>query len=399
MSTEFPRIYRLGAAWRTTLIAIGALFIAVSVAGVLFIILQSHGGSSLALVIVCGVGVAFVSMGLYLVACAIRTKVVLQAAGIEVHGLLSVWQLDRADISGRRLIEAGNGPKVLVLQPKTPGRKKLKLPPYLKNDAVFDEWLGGIPDLDAAEARDSEAAILANPELGMTPHERRARLALGRRVASGFRWITIAAVVWGVFYPRPYRAALVSLAVLPWIAIALVVQSRGLYRLDVKRNEANPDLSTTLLLPGFILMLRAILDVSVLDWQKAVLLALVGGVAILFLTASLVQEVREQLSRKVAFGALMCVYAYGVLVLANVELDTSKESVYDVRVAGMHVIRGKSTSYELKVEAWGPRTEPEDVSVSRSLYEAIRVGDTVCVYLMPGAFRISWFAVGTCPST
>jgi hypothetical protein len=399
MSSEFPRVYRISTSWRVAWIVMSVALVAICLFLAWFIVRQNHDAPNVTLVTGGGLCVVFLLMGVYLIAAGVRTKIVLTAGSIALHGALLVRQLARADIAGRRLIKQGNGYNVLHLVPKDSRGKRLQLSYYLQTDAVLNEWIGGIPDLDAAEAKKSEAALLANTDLGVTPNERRARLARGRTVAQWFRWATLAIALWGWFYPRPYDLMLVTLALLPWVAIAMVVLSHGLYRFNSNRNEVNPELATTLLLPGLVLLLRAIIDASVIDWEKAVLFAVIAGASILLVTVLLVTELREQLGAKVVVGLFMCAYAYGVIVLANVQLDTSEATRFGVQVMEKHVVEGEGAGHRLTLSAWGPHTVPENVSVGRSLYEALSVGDTVCVHLMSGAFRISWFTVNTCPSS
>jgi hypothetical protein len=65
------------------------------------------------------------------------------------------------------------------------------------------------------------------------------------------------------------RPAVASLGLLPIIAIAIVAKSGGLYRINRRRNEVNPAFTTPISIPGFVLMLRAVLDINLLDWKQA----------------------------------------------------------------------------------------------------------------------------------
>ena len=112
---------------------------------------------------------------------------------------------------------------------------------------------------------------------------------------------------------------------------------------------------------------------------------------------ALVQELRTRPKGAPVVMLVACIYAYGATVLADAELDSGAVQRYAVQVLDMHVSRGRHTSYYLRLSAWGPRTLPEDVDVGQWLYENVEVGNTVCVYLKPGALGIPWFAVATCP--
>jgi len=51
------------------------------------------------------------------------------------------------------------------------------------------------------------------------------------------------------------------------------------------------------------------------------------------------------------------------------------------------------TTYYLDLSPWGPRTEHEQVSVDKNLFNRANVGDTVEVYLYEGRLKAKWFEV------
>jgi hypothetical protein len=354
MSSVFPLTYRVSTATRVTWVALGVIAVVGGGAGMTFSLLS--GAGILAFLLIGGFCLVFVLMGVWLIVGTIRSKVVLHEEAIEVHGAVLMRRLDRAGILGRRNVST-NGHCTIQLLPRPPGKKKFELLPSLKTDAAFDNWLVRIPDLDAKEAQASEAAVLADPNFGMTPTERLARLGRGKRVAQWMTWATLVAGLWGIVYPHPYGIVLTVVAALPWIVLAIVVYSRGLYRLDGMPNEVNPQFAHAFLFPGMALMVRGVFDVSVLDWQKALLLALLGGVVIAFVVRSLVPHIRKLPWSAPSIGALMSCYAYGAIVLANVHLDTSEPTVFQTTVVDKRVTSGKFGSYKLKLDAWGERTE------------------------------------------
>ena len=60
---------------------------------------------------------------------------------------------------------------------------------------------------------------------------------------------------------------------------------------------------------------------------------------------------------------------------------------------GRHFSSGKTTTYYLEAGAWGPRTIPEEVTVTEKLYEQTQPGDTVHAYLFPGQLGVPWFSI------
>ena len=92
----------------------------------------------------------------------------------------------------------------------------------------------------------------------------------------------------------------------------------------------------------------------------------------------------------VIFGLI---YSCGGIVIVNCAFDWSKPTEYKTRVLDQSITTGKSTTYYLKLDAWGPRKESEDESVPRSVYNQVKKGDMVTVYVKKGYFRIPWYFV------
>lgn len=391
---DYPRTYLVRLWARGLLIIVGCLAIAGGVGLYLTSARGPAGFEMPALLVI----VVFVLFGVCLLAAVWRSKVVLTQDAIEVHGLFTVRRLARSEIAGRRLLRVNYGQTVTEIVPNTEGVKPLKFSSSsMQTDRVLDSWLGALPDLDARETQAFEAAIASDPELGQTPEERLAHLARARKLASAFNAVTFVVSMWGFFYPRPYSAALLTAALLPWAAILLVAKSGGLYRLDTQRNDVRPNVAAALYMPGFVLLMRAVLDVGVLDWERALIYGALAAVVMGWAALMSDPTLRARRAAALALFALSCTYGYGAVVLGNFELDRAPDTEYRVAVLARHVSRGsRSTTYYLTLAPWGPRTEPKDVSVSWTLYNRTPSGGTVCVHQGPGALDISWYVIRAC---
>jgi hypothetical protein len=327
-----------------------------------------------------------------------RSRVVLTTNAIESYGAFTVRRLARGDIAGRRLLRLNYGQSVVELVPREPGMRTLKLSPSsLKTDAALDEWLSSLPDLDIREAEAARAEITSDHELGQTPEERLARLARAKKLAAMFNGLTWAAAIWGFFYPQPYAAAVLVAALLPLAALGLAAKSHGLYRLDARRNDPRPNLAAAMYLPGFVLLMRAVQDVGVLDLQPALVYAVLATIIVCWVAMLCDPTLRSRRSAAIALCALMGAYGYGVVALGDTLLDGAAGQNFRVPVLAMHCTRGsRSTSYYLTLAPLGPRTQPGDVSVGPALYALTRPGGQVCVHQGPGALGIGWYVVRTC---
>jgi hypothetical protein len=391
---DYPRTYLVRSWARALVILVGCLATAGGV-GLYLVSARGPAGFAWTLLLVVLPCALF---GACLLAAVWRSKVVLTADAIEIHGVFTVRRLARSDIAGRRLLRVNYGQTVTELVPNTAGMKTLKFScSSMQTDSFLDSWLGGLPDLDAREVQASEAEIAADPELGQTPEERLARLGRARKFAYAFNVASFVACMWGFLYPQPYIAAVLTAALLPWAAIVLVAKSGGLYRLDTQGNDVRPSVAQALYLPGLVVLMRAVQDVGVLDWQGALFYAALAAAVLAW--AALVSDatLRARRAAALALFAFSCTYGYGAVVLGNAELDRAPGEEYRVAVLGRHVSHGsKSTSYYLRLAPWGPRSEARDVSVSRALYNRTPSGGVVCVHRGPGALDISWYVVRGC---
>ena len=73
--------------------------------------------------------------------------------------------------------------------------------------------------------------------------------------------------------------------------------------------------------------------------------------------------------------------------------DESNPETFQSKVLDKRISSGKTTTYYLKLTAWGGQTESDDVSVSEELYNYLEVDDNVNIYLKKGQLDIPWFIV------
>jgi len=394
LAPEYPRTYR-AARWVYVLtIPVGLAFCGLGVALAFPLGGQAQSAGALAGVTLLAVAVA--AFGAWMLAAMLRSKVVLTEDAVEVHGLVRVRRMARADIAGRRLLSLQYGQKVLLLCAKDPRVRDLRIASSMRTDAVWDAWVRALPDLDAQEAQALEAQVAGNAELGQTPQDRLAHLGAAKKLANALNLTTYAVAAWGYFYPRPYGLAVLALAVLPWIAIAVVAKSAGLCRIDSRRGDPRPTLAIPVIIPGLVLLMRAVLDVGVLDIARALIYAAVAAALLTWAALMSDSAARERPWSALLLLLLGGAWGYGAVVLGDCLLDSAPGENFRVAVLAHHVSRGRNTSYHLQLDRWGPRSEPDDVTVSRDLYAQSPPGSTVCVHRGPGALGISWFDVVGC---
>jgi hypothetical protein len=75
----------------------------------------------------------------------------------------------------------------------------------------------------------------------------------------------------------------------------------------------------------------------------------------------------------------------------NALLDHSTEASYVANVEAKRIVKGKATTYELDLGAWGPRTKSNKRRVTRATYNAIERGDLVYLTLKHVALGVNWY--------
>ncbi len=392
----WPRVYRIRRGQRLFLGSFGLVAIVGGLAGAGAILFGSSGTRPAVALI----PLLFLALGAYLTAAVRAERLVLYEDAIELVELgRGKRRVRRDEIAGLRVVPLQHGYRQLVFV-RGAGRKPLKFTWVHETDAVLEAWLHAIPDLDAEERARAEAELLRSPTLGADEAERARNLTRARMLARVLNGISLAACAWGWLYPRPYPAAVVALGVLPLVGLALAVGGRGRYAFAPSRSEPRPSLTMTVVIPGWVLALRAMLDVNVLDWKPLFVGAVVGGLA---LAVGVEITEREQPRKRwvravgfVAFASMMSVYPWGALTLSNALLDRGAPEVFRVAVRGKHVSGGKHTSWNLELDPWGPVTDGKDVDVGPRLYGTVSTGGRVCVALHPGALGARWYVVRRC---
>ena len=391
----FPRVYRPGGGWRILLLLISFLLGGFAAAGLWYFGTGHEVRTLSGKLFLVGICLSFILLSTYLTAWMFLARLTLWADRIESRDLTRARTLYRRDILGRRIVQQHNAPATLILFPRSSPAKKMKISNVFRVDALFMEWIGSLPDLDAEDVRVGHQDIMTNQELGITPAERMAAFDRGKRLSRLLSGATLALGAWAWFYPMPYRLVVSLLVLLPCVGLVIVARSSGLFRIDEKRNDPHPSVAVPFMLPGFVLTLRVIRDMNFVEWSGPLY---VSAALAALLTVVAVMADRSLRSRRgiVVLLVLGMSYGFGAGMEGNALLDHSKPSVYPTQITGKQISNGRYRSYDLYLARWGPRQDNDKVSVSRSFYESVGIGDIVCVSLRQGAFQVPWYIVQPC---
>jgi len=400
-SPGYPRTYRVSPGWKLFLVCFGVLFAlggVVSVVAVIFHPPDDASGAIRATLFVSAISAGFAVLGAYMVFSAVMYRVVLTADGVELTEPFRTRRLSCVEIQGRRTLRNQQGPRSLLLIPRDAAAKKLRISLMLKTDPTFDAWVAQLPDLDQQELAQSEREVAETLYQDLMPHDRKARIRRLKVIAQWVNWAGIALAVGAFLLPDYHHLLIGVLIALPWIAIWAVARFQPLYRFDGRRNDAHPDLTLGLIMPGFLLMVGALTDVHTLDWAGPLMLAVGGGLPLTGAALLADPWFRQRRVSAILVGIFTLAYGFGAGLEIDVLADSTKPSIYVTQVLGKHLSRGsKSTTYYLTVAPWGRITRNDSISVSAARYRATSTGDTLCVYLGKGAFKVPWYQLRGCP--
>lgn len=333
------------------------------------------------------------SLGAYLLAVALRPRIVIKGTRIDVRGALSARSATVSEIEGTRARPSRYGNlRQLVLKD---GSSPITLRAGFKVDDDFRAWMQQIPDLDRRDREALLAEIQQREDLGATPEERLGALARARQ--KNIALLVLAAAAAAVFnfasaaWVRPCGVALV---LAPMVTAWLCWRWPLLFAVFKRKQDPRAETSYGLLIAAFGLLLH------MGDFHFLTFRPLLPGMVLLgvITLAGYYRAARSGYGSRVLVAVvfLAAIYAYGTVTMMDSCFDSSTGQPYSTTVLGSRVSRGRSTTYYLRLAPWGPVSVAQDVSVSSSLYRTTQRGETVCLALHPGRLNAPWFRVASC---
>lgn len=384
------REYRMKAWFRALLLIFGAPAFA---GGIMMAVLASKTTNAAMPLVMTAV---FAGVGIYLVALAQRSRLTLDRDHIEIRGAFTERSAELNDITGYRTIDSRNGHYTQIYL--NSGRSALNVSNYFERDDAFDSWFRRIPNLDRRDRDALLDKISRDEQLGATPQDRLAALS-GARTNSIFALaIALAAAVaanWGI--PALYIPFSFALALVPIVLAFLRHRSPLLYTVFRRKDDPRAELLYALIVTSFGLLIRA-RGVHFISVQS---IALITALLAVVYIAGFYHSLFESSSPTRTFFALLLfamLYSYGAVAAADAVADNSTPTRYVVHVTGKHYTTGRSRSYYLTLEPWGPIQHSNSLGVSKSVYDNAATGDQVCLDLRPGRLNAAWYTQVPCSS-
>lgn len=380
------RTYRTSRGWNAFLMSLAMIAIAGSSAGLWWSVGDGalSGSGRLLLGTICA---AFLLFGAYMLVWPIRAKVVLSADSLTSVEVFTRTEISRTEVSGWRLTHTT--PPMLRLERKGKGAVKIAL--TFPVDQSLDDWLDGLPCLDQKDMDRERDELAADQNLGLTPKRRSQSLERAKKEVRVLTVASVAACLWGIFYPHPYSPAMLVQIILPWVGVEMTRRWHGVIRIDEKRNQVRPSVATAVMFPGFVLALRAASDINVIFTAWAMTAMAIATALLILALFSVDSTLKSQRGTAISICFLMVAYGYGAVLQADTLLDRKPAQIYRAIVAGKHVASGKTTSYYIDPQSWGPDHKALEIEVGRQTFDAIAVGDTADIALRHGALGVQWY--------
>lgn len=217
-------------------------------------------------------------------------------------------------------------------------------------------------------------------------------------------WITIGIGLWFLFVAQPYRLLLGILLIIPILGLILnglhKPSMASLVEIDLDENgDQKYDVADFIDVAAWIILLRAFID---FEFESFYSLIIPGTIAfsiiliVLFSTHKLIENSNRSkwwIYSSIIFN--ISLYSYAGTYAANCAYDYSKPEIYETEVLDKRISRGGKGrgTYYIKVAPWGHHHDKENVTISKSHYDDLKLGDSVKIDLKKGLFNIPWFYV------
>jgi len=331
--------------------------------------------------------------GAYLMALALRSRVVVDGSRIEVRTPFGEKTADASEVEGYRDISTRNG-SFWRLQLKE-GRGAITIQKWFDSPELR-AWMQQITDLDERDRKAILDEIEQNQELGATPEERLSALKQARLWNVGLTMVAIAAAVFRLFPANPFfLISAVLLALTPPVILYLLHRSPLLFVLGKPKRDPRTDFTFAFIaaVVGLFLGNIGVHLVSLSSLLPAILLVSLATCAGLLLVSRSAAGAR---GAWIVIVMLSGSYGYGLVTSADTLPDHAKPQRYSASIVGKHTSSGRSTTYYLDLAPWGPLPDENRLSVSKRLYDAATVGELTCLELHQGYLHAPWYRQVEC---
>ncbi|WP_426668626.1 hypothetical protein ACPPVU_20625 [Mucilaginibacter sp. McL0603] len=323
----------------------------------------------------------------------VRSKVIISDISITRISVFSNKELLFTEIEGCRI-----GQKVIYIEPVSPLNSKITINNYidLRDSDELVKWLKEhFTDLDAVDLSNEQNRLLQNQDLGLTEEDRTEKLSRAKQIAIAYNIVGFALGFIILLLKNNYLAAILGI-LCPLAGIIVMIFSKGLIKFvsDSKRS-IYPWIVLGFMTPVITMLIKSIGDYSIFRYNHFWLPFILGScvIFILLIAIGLNKSIKSVVVQVVFMLIISIIYTYGATLQANCAFDNSKPIILQTTVVGKFFRHSKGTDYYLTISPWKDGPQPQDISVSYSIYEKTTPGSLINVSLKRGTLNIPWFYI------
>lgn len=346
-------------------------------------------------------GVLFLIPGVILALSALRSRLTLEGDELELRSALRTRRVRHDEIEGLQRIrrDVGNLTRIFLKD----RRGVLSVSEAFVGNADLEEWLTGLPDVDERNAAEIEKMIDSQSAAGVGSQTHQALLRKARKWAAGLTAIAgLACIAAAVPYEAVFFTGMTALLLFPPIGIFLLHRWPLLFTTYRAKVDPRAELIWLILLSGFgvVLSMMFASNPRHLAGDPPTLMLWLGLLIFVVCFGSLARIVWRSPAR--AAGLVMLtifgiVYSAGLVDAADTMPDESSASFFRTWIVEKHEHHGRrSTTYYLRLAAWGPIQRADNVSVPGRTYRRAALGDPTCLALHPGLLHAPWYEFVPC---
>ncbi|WP_257168494.1 hypothetical protein [Bradyrhizobium sp. SRS-191] len=219
--------------------------------------------------------------------------------------------------------------------------------------------------------------------------------AQAHRIALGVTIAAIGLAGWSLFPSFPAGQLIAVVTVIPLLALILTLRFPGRFRIGLGSGYG-ANLGTGCIVAAGTLAARTLSDINLVSWLPLTAFAIAVALVFLIVAIRFETQLRRRGWRILLASLFVGAYAFGTLGQFNTALDHSAPALLRSRVLSKHLGHSRLATHQVTLEPWGPFAMATDAHVAHALYERLQPGDTVCLRLHDGAFRMAWFTVAAC---
>ena len=166
--------------------------------------------------------------------------------------------------------------------------------------------------------------------------------------------------------------------------------------LDEKKKDANGrvEFLSPMIFSGMVPCLRLLFDFNILDWPRLLIIAAALLAAIFFALFFFNAPLRKKIGSLITAVFLCAFFAVGAVGQLNYLLDFSQPQSETAQISDMHVSTSSKGPDRYILTVSTNDGSEMDLQVSMDDYQALKIGDPVTVFILPGGLGIPYAVVG-----